>query len=243
MAVDIFVSVGRMGTKKQKDFLARVEERLREAEFFPRYAKFSANKPLEKIYEEMAACAGAVIIAHERTLADKLIEFPGGDAEKEKLQNNVKLPTVWNHVEAALAYTFKWPVLVIFDENCKREGLLDNYDWNINPMEIDAGVIDTDRFKGIFADWKKRVDAHAREKAEREAQREAEQSRKRGGFVPFMEFWRGLESTITIGVILFGLGILISTFVLGFGMGEECHRYFPGYCTENASAAAPQVQK
>jgi hypothetical protein len=156
---DVFLSVGRAATQKQKQFVERVELLLAREELTVRRAEFSSVSPVKKISEEMSRCSGAVVIAHERLYIPSAIELRGAD--KETVVNQFKLPTVWNQIESAMAYTLGLPLLVICEKGCRNEGLLENrYDWYVNSIEIEPEQVDSNDFRGIFNDWKRRVLDH-----------------------------------------------------------------------------------
>ena len=53
-----------------------------------------------------------------------------GKPEGANLLENEGLPTVWNQIEAAMAYTLGRPLLVIVEDGLVSEGLLEGkYDW------------------------------------------------------------------------------------------------------------------
>src|SRR3984893_8042985 len=56
-------------------------------------------------------CYGAVVLAFERTRIELGVSRPG--AKSEKVLKDVRLPTVWNQIEAAMAYTSGLPLLVL----------------------------------------------------------------------------------------------------------------------------------
>jgi len=156
---DIFLSVGRSATAKQKQFVEKIELLLAREQLTVRRAAFSSVSPIKKISEELSKCSGAVVIAHERLFVPSAIELRGAD--KEIVLDQFKLPTVWNQIESAMAYTLGLPQLVICEKGCRTEGLLENrYDWYVNSIEIDPGQIDSSDFRGIFDDWKRRVLEH-----------------------------------------------------------------------------------
>lgn len=109
----------------------------------------------------MRECAGSVVIAFERTHIDRAVEFRGG--ENEMLIENINKPSVWNQIEAGMAYVLKHPLLVIKEKGLKNEGILEfGYDWYVQNIDLDTSVLETKEFIGIFNDWKKRVLANNR---------------------------------------------------------------------------------
>jgi hypothetical protein len=77
----------------------------------------------------------------------------------ERIIQNEKLPTVWNQIEATMAYVLGYPLLVIVEEGLKDEGMLEpRYDWYIQHVLLSRESLITPEFQGIFADWKKHVE-------------------------------------------------------------------------------------
>jgi len=61
----------------------------------------------------MQECAGTAVIAFERMHFAEGVEFRG--SPKQKPLEDVSVPTIWNQIEAAMAYTFR--------DICLREAL------------------------------------------------------------------------------------------------------------------------
>ena len=74
----------------------------------------------------MQECVGTVIIAYERIHLATAVEKRG--SPKEKPLDGLNLPTVWNQIEATMAYTLGHPLLVLVEKGLKYEGC-----WNWSP--------------------------------------------------------------------------------------------------------------
>lgn len=74
--------------------------------------------------EYMDKCYGTVVIALERTYFPSGYDKPGG--QNQTALSEIRLPTPWNQIEAAMAYARDQPLLVIVQEGLKSEGLLDD---------------------------------------------------------------------------------------------------------------------
>ena len=159
MSANVFLSIGRIYTKEQEIFVSAIEDYLRENELTPRAlgrTDFSSQQPLKFIEEVMRECSGTVVIAFERLHIENAIEFRTGDSERE--HSNVKIPSVWNQIEAGMAYVLGHPLLVIMEKGLKSDGILEfGYDWYVQHVEIDSKVFEGREFIGVFEDWKKRV--------------------------------------------------------------------------------------
>ena len=154
MSADVFLSIGRIYTKEQEVFVSAIEDYLRENGLTPRAlgrTDFSSQQPLKFIEEVMRECSGTVVIAFERLHIQNAIEFRTGDSERE--HSNVKIPSVWNQIEAGMAYVLGHPLLVIMEKGLKSDGILEfGYDWYVQHVEIDSKVLEGREFIGVFED-------------------------------------------------------------------------------------------
>jgi hypothetical protein len=106
----------------------------------------------------MNTCSGTVVIALERTYFPSGIDKRGGP--KESPLANVILPTPWNQIEAAMAYSKGHPLMVIVEEGLKSEGLLEKgYDWYVQSVRLIPASLATPEFNGVLASWKEQVSA------------------------------------------------------------------------------------
>lgn len=158
----IFVSVGRVFTPEQDAFLTAFEKFLTEHGLAPQIVNrtvFSAGQPLKFIESLMNECSGTVVLAFERLYIREGQEKRGSEAEKP-LQE-IKVPTVWNQIEAAMAYVLKHPILVVVEKGMRNDGLLEaGYDWYVFNLELDPAKLSDREFVGVFSDWKARVLAY-----------------------------------------------------------------------------------
>src|SRR6476660_9625918 len=112
--IRVFVSVGRTSTPQQQTFVESIEAHMIERGLLPQALGrnyWSSQQPLTAVHELMRQCAGAAIIAFERLRIDRAVDRRGSDAEK--VMTDFGLPTVWNQIEAAMAYTRGLPLLVL----------------------------------------------------------------------------------------------------------------------------------
>jgi hypothetical protein len=123
--LSVFMSVGRTSTSQQEAFVSAIEQYLKVQGLTPRAlgrTDFSSEQPLKFVAEVMRQCSGTVIIAFERRHVLKAVEMRG--SENPVTMENANLPTVWNQIEAAQAYTLGQPLLVIVERSLHSEGLL-----------------------------------------------------------------------------------------------------------------------
>lgn len=156
---NVFVSVGGTATEAQERFVRGVEERLRSEGLIPHTVgrnTFGSDAPLKTITDLMDDCAGTVVIALERMYFPSGLDKRGGP--QETTLSDVRLPTAWNQVEAAMSYAHGLPLLVIIEAGLKSEGLLERgYDWYVQWLAPEAGALSSPEFNGVLASWKKKV--------------------------------------------------------------------------------------
>lgn len=152
----VFLSAGRTETPEQEQFVTAVIQSLQEEGFEVVRALWSSEQPLKPIWRKMRESAGTVVLAFERFHSDVAIEFRG--SRQERRLQDVAVPTVWNQIEAAMAYTLGHPLLVIVQEGLREEGLLEGrYDWYVLRVPLDPAALSQREFRGVFNDWKGRV--------------------------------------------------------------------------------------
>ena len=136
--MDVFVSVATGLSAKQEEFVSAIEARLRAIGLAPCTIgrnTFSSDAPLRAVTDLMDRCAGAVVIALERYRFLEGLERPG--TATEKALSGTSLPTAWNQIEAAMAYSRGLPLLVIVDEQLRCDGLLEKgNDWYVQGLKV-----------------------------------------------------------------------------------------------------------
>jgi hypothetical protein len=154
----VFVSVGRTSTEAQEDFVRAIEDRLRAEGFTPCTVGRNTwvnGAPLKGVMDLMDKCVGAVVIALERKYFPKGIESRG---PREQTLKEIRLPTPFNQVEAAMAYTHGHPLLMIVEAGLREEGLLEEgNDWFVQRVSVSREALSTPEFNGVFASWKEQV--------------------------------------------------------------------------------------
>jgi hypothetical protein len=159
MSKNVYLSVGRTYTQAQTDFVSEFERHLRAADLTPQTVGrtyFKNSEPLRAIADCMRDCQGAVILAFERIHIDAGLEMRSGPEQASVAGQN--LPTVWNQIEAAMAYTMGRPLLVVVEPGLRREGLLQHgYDWYVITAPLDRNLFSAPEFTGVLNDWKERL--------------------------------------------------------------------------------------
>ncbi|MFH2045416.1 MAG: hypothetical protein ABIK92_09760 [Pseudomonadota bacterium] len=156
---DVFVSVGGTSNEQQEAFVRSVEDRLRSEGLIPHTVgrnTFSSDAPLKTVTDLMEKCSGTVVIALERTYFATGIEKRGGP--KESALNDVRLPTPWNQIEAAMSYAHGLPLMVIVEAGLKSEGLLERgNDWYVQWVKPETSALNSNEFNGVLASWKQKM--------------------------------------------------------------------------------------
>ncbi len=157
--LNVFVSVGGTATEQQEAFVRAVEDRLRSEGLVPHTVgrnTFSADAPLKAVTELLDRCSGTLVIALERSYFPSGTEKRGGPKASDLA--DVKLPTPWNHIEAAMAYARGLPLMVVVEAGLRSEGLLERgYDWYVQSVKPEAAALSTNEFNGVLASWKQKM--------------------------------------------------------------------------------------
>lgn len=159
MASDVFLSVGQTWTEEQETFVGALESLLEANGLTPRTVgrtDFSASAPLKRIVELMETTSGTVVCAFERTRSEVMVEKFGSDFERRA--RDIKLPIVWNQIEAAMTYTRKQPLLVVVERGLKIEGLLaESYDWYVLTVDVSGTSLQSKEAHAVVSDWSQKV--------------------------------------------------------------------------------------
>lgn len=163
----VFLSVGRAFTLEQERFIGAFEDFLRVQGLTPEtvgrtYVK--NQQPLRSVAECMRECSGVVVLAFERVfIAEGKEKRASND---EAAIQNTSVPTVWNQIEAAMAYTLDLPLLVVVERGLRSEGLLEKgYDWYVKSIQLRPEALADKELIGLVTDWKARVEERAGQKA------------------------------------------------------------------------------
>lgn len=167
MSHKVFLSVGRAFTPDQERFIAAFEDFLKVQGLTPEtvgrtYVK--NQQPLRSVAECMRGCSGVVVLAFERVfIAEGKEKRASSD---ETAIQNTPLPTVWNQIEAAMAYTLDLPLLVVVERGLRSEGLLEKgYDWYVKSIQLRPGALADMELVGLVSDWKAHVEERSRQRA------------------------------------------------------------------------------
>ena len=158
----VFLSVGSTGTTLQREATETIFAVIEAAGLSPRQMEkneWSSEQPLRAIRKVIDQCHGAVIIAFTRYEFPVGIEHAKNDAKIDL--SDARFPTVWNQIEAALAYSRSMPLLVVCEQGLREDGLLEGkYDWKVFPTTFEPHELRSERFLGYVGSWKQLVDEH-----------------------------------------------------------------------------------
>jgi hypothetical protein len=169
IGINVFFSAGGPSSDGQKLFISRLKEVIEAENLIPATTPFAdrIEDTINKIEETMDQCSGAIILAFERVYVEKGQEFRSGNLPNRtpKLLEDVKLTTVWNQIEAAMAELRKLPLLIIFENGLRIDGFLEHNTWRPLAVTLDPALLSKDEFRQRLLYWKSRVEEFHRNKS------------------------------------------------------------------------------
>ncbi len=151
----VFLSCGTPDMQAQEDFISAIEDQLKSHNCIPQTvgrSSFSGRQPVEASRDLIGTCDGAVVIAFERIRIIEGLEKPGS-TERKEIQNESH-PTIWNQMEAAMAYAQRVPILTFVQRGLKRQGMLsDRFEWTALETDLSPSFLRTDQFQQVFREW------------------------------------------------------------------------------------------
>lgn len=91
---------------------------------------YPSKAPLDEVIEIMDECEGAIILGYPQ------ISISKGKVKHYDIESELSLPTEWNHIEAALAYSKGIPLIMFHHKNVTR-GVFDRGVMNAFVHEVD----------------------------------------------------------------------------------------------------------
>lgn len=205
--LDVFVSVGGTATAEQETFVRAVEDRFRSEGLVPHTVgrnTFSSDAPLKTVTELMDKCSGTVVIALERSYFPTGVDKRGGS--KEAPLTDVRLPTPWNQIEAAMSYARGLPLMVIVEAGLKSEGLLERgYDWYVQWVKPEVAALHSNEFNGVLASWKQKMIEVSKRASPAKAPSDLTVAEVLGGLKP-AQLWSVLAALAALVAGAFALG-------------------------------------
>lgn len=161
----VFLSVGATYSETQESFVKAFEAFLSQNEcqrLTVGRGNHDPRQPILQARELIEASDAVVVLAFTRTLVHSAIDKPGSKDEKEI--RDVRYPTVWNQLEAAMAFGLKRPLLVIVENGLTQEAMLkDRQEFRAVATALDISQLQTDEFKGMFSVFKQIVASRSAE--------------------------------------------------------------------------------
>jgi hypothetical protein len=111
---------------------------------------YPSKAPLDEVIEIMEQCQGAIVLGYPQILVEK------GNIKSNVLVNPLSLPTEWNHIEAALAYSKGLPIIILHHLGVTR-GVFDRGVMNAFIHEVDfsqSGWCLNSGLNGAIQKWK-----------------------------------------------------------------------------------------
>jgi hypothetical protein len=130
MSASIFLSYPKPSFRRQEEFIARVQEYLRERGFAPRtvgVTDYDLEAPLMTVRRLMLESNGLLTIAFRRTFVETSMERRGTDIEglREKEIKDHWLTSPWAQIEPAMAFQLGLPILIFREEGVHADGVLE----------------------------------------------------------------------------------------------------------------------
>jgi hypothetical protein len=151
----VFMSCGTPHTQVLEDFVSAIEAQLKSHACIPETvgrSSYSLRQPVQAARDLIGKCDGAVVIAFERTRIIEALDKP--DSADQKEIKNESHPTVWNQMEAAMAYAQRVPILIFVQRGLKRQGMLsDRLEWKAIESDLTPSLLKTEEFQQVFREW------------------------------------------------------------------------------------------
>ena len=148
----VFVSQPTWVPPEHRSGLEKFKNLLRVRDLDPRsigVTDLPSQLPLDEVIQLMERCYGAIILGIPQ------IEVQSGKLKGDEITSPFSLGTEWNHIEAALAYSLRLPVLVIHDVTVGR-GIFDPGAANAFIYAVDLSSDSwslTDTISGALRAW------------------------------------------------------------------------------------------
>lgn len=124
----VFISVQRQRDPRQQAFLTGILAQLQRQRLawitIDRDEDLETDEtrdPLPGMRDALSACQGVLVIAFERWRFDATVEYPA--APYAIAHGAWRLPTVWNQIEAAMAFQAGLPLLVLVEAGLHQQGM------------------------------------------------------------------------------------------------------------------------
>jgi len=160
---NVFLSIGRPQNDLQREFKAALIEIIKSRGFVPRTvgrekedSDIPSVRPVDQIKRILSKCDGAIVVAYERHMTTSLMTNSLATRPTEIAP--ARLPTLWNHAEAAMAYYMGLPILLLREKGVWTDSLLDDgVLGTVGEIEINSRSLVAHDFQGQFSSWAENV--------------------------------------------------------------------------------------
>ena len=163
MKISVFLSYPKPCFGKQKEFIEKATQFLKNRGFEPRtlgVTDYDMDAPLKAIRRLMLECNGLVTIAFRRTFVEKGTARFRTDIHsmKEQSIDGIWFTTPWSHIEAAMAYQIGLPTLILREKGVLDDGMLERGVVGLYMPEFDltqsiGDYFATDEWNDMIGRW------------------------------------------------------------------------------------------
>jgi hypothetical protein len=155
----VFLSVGATYTKLQEDYVLAFErvmadhdlERLVVGRDSP-----PVRQPILEVKHLMRRADAVVVLAFSRYTISSGVEKQGANIPEHKPRTikDERHPTVWNQIEAGIAFGLGRPLFVVVEQGLKTEAMLkDRLEFLVRNSPLDPAYFQTPAFKKVFSEF------------------------------------------------------------------------------------------
>ncbi len=154
----VFISVGATYTDQQELFVSTFEQLL-ESQGCHRLVVGrdapAARQPILQVKDLIKKADAVVVIAFTRHLVKEAVEKPGANDPNQTIEyKNKRYPTVWNQIEAGIAFGLGRPLLIFVEEGLKQEAMLkDRLEFKVIVKSLSSQLLRNEEFNAIIADF------------------------------------------------------------------------------------------
>ena len=155
----VFVSVGTQYNDQQRAFVAALDSFLVANGCYKLTVDDRrSDQPIFAARELMQDADAVVVVAFTRYIIKNAVEKP--DSPDEKSLRNTRYPTIWNQLEAAMAFGLHLPLFVIIEDGLHQEAMLkDRLEFRTVITKLDKNLFSSETFKDRFKHWMERAKA------------------------------------------------------------------------------------
>ena len=155
--MNIFLSIGAQYNDEQKAFATAFQSFLTSNDCMPLTVDDrDPEQPIESARKKMETADAAIVVAFTRYIVHKAIEKPGSP-EEHPIEDQ-RYPTIWNQLEAAMAYGLGLPLFIIVESGLHQEAMLkDRLEYRALVTKLDTNLFKSDTFNERFKRWKELV--------------------------------------------------------------------------------------